>query len=85
MNRDVITSFNSTTSTPGTVINIEGLEKSKNNYLMAICEFNNKSFGIAVVDTTTGEFKTTEFENRTDLDIVSEVSKFEKLFSNKRI
>jgi len=62
--------------TPGTVINIDGLEKTKNNYLMSIFEYNDNTFGIAIVDTTTGEFKVTQMNNKTALDVVSEIAKY---------
>lgn len=62
--------------TPGTVINVDNLEKSKNNYLMSICQYEEKNFGIAIIDTTTGEFKTTEIKSKTNLDLVSEVAKY---------
>ena len=48
--------------TPGTNLNIQSLEESKNNYLMCIACFRDK-LGISVVDVTTGDFYMTEIEN----------------------
>lgn len=62
--------------TPGTVINVDNLDRTKNNYLMCIAEYEDKTFGIAIVDTSTGEFKTTELKSKTNLDLVSEVAKY---------
>lgn len=45
--------------TPGTLIDTNVLEEGKNNYLMSIYSDTN-SYGIAVVDITTGEFRVTE-------------------------
>ena len=45
--------------TPGTNLNLQSLEESKNNYLMCISSFPNKT-GIAICDVTTGDFYLTE-------------------------
>ena len=45
--------------TPGTVIDTEFLDEKSNNYLMGIKVADNAG-GIAYIDITTGEFKTTE-------------------------
>ena len=45
--------------TPGTNINTQSLDESKNNYLMGIVYIDNY-FGIAIVDVTTGDFLVTE-------------------------
>ncbi len=48
--------------TPGTVIDSEKIEKSKNNYIA--CAFRKESdIGLAFVDVTTGEFRCTELIN----------------------
>ncbi len=47
--------------TPGTNLNMQSLEESKNNYLMCIAHFQNK-IGISVADVTTGDFYMTEVE-----------------------
>ncbi|MBO5033860.1 MAG: DNA mismatch repair protein MutS [Lachnospiraceae bacterium] len=48
--------------TPGTNLNVQALEESKNNYLMCISYFQNK-IGISVADVTTGDFYMTEAES----------------------
>ncbi|NLK96985.1 DNA mismatch repair protein MutS [Defluviitalea saccharophila] len=45
--------------TPGTLIDTNVLEEGKNNYLMSIYS-DAHSYGIAIVDITTGEFRVTE-------------------------
>ena len=45
--------------TPGTLLDSQALDETKNNYLMCIV-YLAKSFGIAVTDVTTGEFLVTE-------------------------
>lgn len=47
--------------TPGTNLNVQALEESKNNYLMCIACFQNK-IGISISDVTTGDFYMTEVE-----------------------
>ncbi len=47
--------------TPGTNINLQSLEETKNNYLMCIAYFQNK-IGISVADVTTGDFYMTEVD-----------------------
>ena len=47
--------------TPGTNISQQSLEDEKNNYLMCIfC--SDDSFGLSVVDVTTGDFRTTSMD-----------------------
>ena len=48
--------------TPGTNSFTTALDETKNNYLMGIVSTEN-SFGLSVVDVTTGEFYLTELEN----------------------
>lgn len=48
--------------TPGTNLNIQSLEETKNNYLMSITYFPNK-IGISVADVTTGDYYLTEVED----------------------
>ncbi|GIS82615.1 MAG: hypothetical protein CM1200mP15_12470 [Dehalococcoidia bacterium] len=48
--------------TPGTVIEPNLLEQSRNNYLLALSEDRN-SVGFAYVDITTGEFSVTELSS----------------------
>ena len=48
--------------TPGTNLNMQSLEESKNNYLMSITYTSNR-VGISVADVTTGDFYLTEVED----------------------
>lgn len=52
--------------TPGTNLNMQSLEETKNNYLMCIAAFPNKT-GIAVVDVTTGDFYMTEADSQSKI------------------
>ena len=51
---------------PGTHFDERMLTAERNNYLAAVAQ-NGKAFGVAVVDLTTGDFKTTELPNESDL------------------
>ncbi len=59
--------------TPGTNLNVQSLEESKNNYLMSIAYFPNK-IGISVADVTTGDYYLTEVEDARKL--LDEVNKY---------
>lgn len=59
--------------TPGTNLNTQALDESKNNYLMGIVHTTN-AYGIATVDITTGDFYVTEVD--TDRKLLDEVNKF---------
>lgn len=59
--------------TPGTNLNTQTLDESKNNYLMGIVHTTN-AFGIATVDVTTGDFYVTEVD--TNRKLLDEVNKF---------
>lgn len=48
--------------TPGTNLNIQSLEETRNNYLMCIVYTTNK-FGISIADATTGDYYLTEVED----------------------
>ena len=48
--------------TPGTLLDSQALDETKNNYLMSIV-YLARSFGIAVTDVTTGEFLVTEVDS----------------------
>lgn len=48
--------------TPGTNLNMQSLEESKNNYLMSIT-YTPTKIGISVADVTTGDFYLTEVED----------------------
>lgn len=45
--------------TPGTNLNVQAMDESKNNFLMCIAYFDGKS-GISIVDVTTGDYYLTE-------------------------
>ena len=59
--------------TPGTNLNMQSLDESRNNYLMSICH-NDNIYGIALVDITTGDFLVTEVEDERKL--IDEIGKF---------
>lgn len=60
--------------TPGTNLNIQTLDETKNNYLM--CVYNDKNnYGIAYVDITTGDFYTTQINNHNKL--IDEIAKIQ--------
>lgn len=59
--------------TPGTNLNIQALEETKNNFLMSIAYFPNKT-GISVADVTTGDYYLTEVEDTRKL--MDEVNKY---------
>ena len=48
--------------TPGTVIDVDSLDATSNNYLLAVKHLDSKT-GIAYLDITTGEFKVLEIED----------------------
>lgn len=60
--------------TPGTNLNTQVLDETKNNYLMAIFH-STDMYGIAVVDVTTGDFLVTQVEN--DRGLMDEIHKFQ--------
>ena len=41
--------------TPGTITSAQALDETRNNYLMAVV-YTGNSYGIATVDSTTGDF-----------------------------
>ena len=53
--------------TPGLVTDTETLEPKENNYLLAICG-GADCYGIAHIDITTGEFKTTQVESLSQIE-----------------
>lgn len=59
--------------TPGTNINTEQLDESKNNFLCAVF-FESDAFGLAFCDVSTGDFFVTEVENLSAL--LEEIKKF---------
>lgn len=52
--------------TPGTTIDMVGLEESRHNYLMCIV-YIEEHFGMAIADITTGDFLVTEVESKRKL------------------
>lgn len=52
--------------TPGTNINTQVLDETKNNYLMAVIHTTN-AYGISIVDVTTGDYYVTEVDNERKL------------------
>lgn len=63
--------------TPGTVIDVDSLDATSNNYLLAVKPLENKT-GIAYLDITTGEFKVLEIEEDNDFSkIFNELYKIE--------
>ncbi|MCI9344036.1 MAG: DNA mismatch repair protein MutS [Lachnospiraceae bacterium] len=59
--------------TPGTNLNIQSLEETKNNFLMSIAYFPNK-IGLSIADVTTGEYYLTEVDDVRKL--MDEVNKY---------
>ncbi|GIN91198.1 DNA mismatch repair protein MutS [Siminovitchia terrae] len=53
--------------TPGTVMDGKGIVAKENNYIAAIANFNNQSYGIAYTDLSTGEGRATVLEGSVDL------------------
>ena len=53
--------------TPGTNLNIQSLEETKNNYLMCIVYTTNK-IGISIADATTGDYYLTEVDDTKKLN-----------------
>ena len=59
--------------TPGTFVDSNSALENDNTYLMAIYE-NDEKIGIAISDISTGEFKTTSFDN-IRISLLDEISK----------
>lgn len=59
--------------TPGTNLNIQSLEESRNNFLMSIAYFPGRT-GLSVADISTGDFYLTELEDSARL--TDEISKY---------
>ena len=59
--------------TPGTNLNMQMLDETKNNFLMSIM-YTINDYGIAVVDITTGDFFVTEVDNCRKLE--DEINKY---------
>jgi DNA mismatch repair protein MutS len=59
--------------TPGTNLNTQVLDESKNNYLMAVVHTTN-AYGISIVDVTTGDYYVTEVD--TERKLMDEIYKW---------
>ena len=59
--------------TPGTNLNMQALDESKNNYIMCIVYIGDH-FGMSVADVTTGDYFVTELDNERKL--MDEIAKF---------
>ena len=59
--------------TPGTNLDTQGLDETKNNYIMCIVYMADR-YGISVADVTTGEYLVTELDSQTKL--MDELYKF---------
>ncbi len=59
--------------TPGTNLNTQVLDESKNNYLMAVVHTTN-AFGVSIVDITTGDYYVTEMD--TERKLMDEIFKW---------
>ena len=60
-------------ATPGTNIDMQALDETKNNYIMCIV-YSVEKFGIAIADVTTGDFLVTEVD--TERKLLDEINKF---------
>lgn len=59
--------------TPGTTMNAQGLDETKNNYIMSVVCLDSR-FGVSVADISTGECLVTELEKESKL--LDEINKF---------
>ena len=59
--------------TPGTNLNVQALDESRNNYLMSIAYFQGR-IGISIADVTTGDYYLTEAEDNKKL--LDEINKY---------
>lgn len=59
--------------TPGTNLNIQSLEESRNNFLMSIAYFTGR-IGLSIADISTGDYYLTELEDNNKL--LDEISKY---------
>lgn len=59
--------------TPGTNLNVQAMDSSKNNYLMSIAYFEGKS-GLSIADVTTGDYYLTEVDD--DKKLLDEINKY---------
>ena len=59
-------------ATPGTNLNTQELDETRNNFLMCVV-YTTNAYGVSYVDVTTGEFYMTEFDSENKL--LDEISK----------
>jgi DNA mismatch repair protein MutS len=59
--------------TPGTNLNVQALDETRNNYLMSIAYFQGR-IGISIADVTTGDYYLTEAEDNKKL--LDEINKY---------
>jgi DNA mismatch repair protein MutS len=59
--------------TPGTNLNTQALDETKNNYLMSIVYLGDQ-IGLSIIDYSTGDYFVTEVENGSEL--IDEINKF---------
>lgn len=60
-------------ATPGTNIDMQALDETKNNYIMCIV-YSVEKYGISIADVTTGDFFVTEVDSERKL--IDEINKF---------
>ena len=60
-------------ATPGTNIDIQALDETKNNYIMCIV-YSVEKYGVSIADVTTGDFFVTEVDSERKL--IDEINKF---------
>ncbi|MDE5909435.1 MAG: DNA mismatch repair protein MutS [Lachnospiraceae bacterium] len=59
--------------TPGTNLNVQGIDEGRNNFIMSIAYFQGK-IGISIADVTTGDYYLTETEDNKKL--LDEINKY---------
>ncbi|MDO5521653.1 MAG: DNA mismatch repair protein MutS [bacterium] len=59
--------------TPGTNLNTQTLDETKNNYLMCVI-YTSNAYGVSIIDVTTGDFYVTEVDSSRKL--LDEINKF---------
>lgn len=60
-------------ATPGTNIDMQALDETKNNYIMCIV-YSVEKYGVSIADVTTGDFFVTEIDSERKL--IDEINKF---------
>lgn len=72
--------------TPGTVLDTNILDESKNNYIMCIYK-NSDGYGVASCDVSTGEFQVTAIPSDLDNKVIDEIARFNpsEIICNKEV